>query len=479
MAVKGGMSPGLKVTMPNLNAPNLFKGLTQRQIYNQYYKPYAGVAGGEAVRRAAQRAMRDAPRQLTPPTTLPPTTQTGAGAAGTGGTVDIGAGTPGTGATGTAGATGTPGTPGTTEATPPTAPTPPTPPPEEPAPWEDASYWETPTTAEDTSTPLIGTDEFERAKRLIADLDQWKSGVQLPTKEEIQQLYQQAYDQQMQNLGYGMEERQLRAQKQREQYLADRGIALGSEAYRGEQQALAEQRAAEAAGLRAQAAQFAEARASGEAQRAQGAAQTALAQQQLIQQNLNTLLGLGTSERQLTSNEMLERARQATNLKVVRAQLGQDDRQFLKKLGLDERTLASNIEAEANRLGLAKEELAARIASEARTAKLNEKKFRREIVQWNKQFKLFSNREMVELDQMIKNGETTRAANMINAQANAASAGAASSNAQLAWRNTDLGYLQDRVFSIAQAQNAVLEKFPGLRTNEFRPAETGSTVTFG
>jgi hypothetical protein len=71
-------------------------------------------------------------------------------------------------------------------------------------------------------------------------------------------MFQQRYEQELGDITVGAAERQAREQRQREQYLADRGISPDSQAYRGEQQALAESRALEAAQARSQARQFAE-----------------------------------------------------------------------------------------------------------------------------------------------------------------------------------------------------------------------------
>jgi hypothetical protein len=83
-------------------------------------------------------------------------------------------------------------------------------------------------------------------------------GYRLPTQQELAQMFQQRYEQELGDITVGAAERQAREQQQREQYLADRGISPDSQAYRGEQQALAESRALEAAQARQQARQFAE-----------------------------------------------------------------------------------------------------------------------------------------------------------------------------------------------------------------------------
>lgn len=100
--------------------------------------------------------------------------------------------------------------------------------------------------------PFAQTPTAEQTQQALT------GGYRLPTQQELAQMFQQRYEQELGDITVGAAERQAREQQQREQYLADRGISPDSQAYRGEQQALAESRALEAAQARQQARQFAE-----------------------------------------------------------------------------------------------------------------------------------------------------------------------------------------------------------------------------
>jgi len=338
---------------------------------------------------------------------------------------------------------------------------------------------------EDTSIPLIGKDEYQEAVKLMGDLANWRTNIKMPTREEMQALYDQAFQQQLSNLGYGVEERQARQQKAREQYLADRGIALGSEAYRGEQLSLAEQRAAEAAGLRAQAAQFAEARAAGEAQRAQAAGQLTLqeetARQQNMRERLASILGLGSQERQLSSTEQTERLRIGSNLKIARENIESSNLQFMQRLGLDEKTLAANMDVKAQELGIAREELAFRINESARNAKVQEQQFLKEFNQKVREFKFMSNLEAKKVTELIRSNKIQEAIARINAEANRMSAGAAGTSAQANLMQSQYAWAADRAYAVGQANIRVVQeaqaagvKLPGVGG----ALETGSTLGF-
>lgn len=83
-------------------------------------------------------------------------------------------------------------------------------------------------------------------------------GYRLPTQEELTQMFQKRYEQELADITFGAGERQARERASREQQLANMGISIDSEAYRNEQRALAESQALEAAQARQQARQFAE-----------------------------------------------------------------------------------------------------------------------------------------------------------------------------------------------------------------------------
>ena len=146
-----------------------------------------------------------------------------------------------------------------------------------------APYTQTPT-AEQTQQALTG-------------------GYRLPTQQELAQMFQQRYEQELGDITVGAAERQAREQQQREQYLADRGISPDSQAYRGEQQALAESRALEAAQARQQARQFAEGATTAEFNRVLQAVGAAQEERKI-----------GTAERQWQKTYNLEQKRILSNI---------------------------------------------------------------------------------------------------------------------------------------------------------------------
>lgn len=106
-------------------------------------------------------------------------------------------------------------------------------------------------------------------------------GYRLPTQQELADMFQQRYEQEYADITMGAEQRQSREQAAREQMLADRGISIDSQAYRNEQQALAESRALEAAQARSQARQFAEGAVTSEFNRTLGAVGAAQEQRKI------------------------------------------------------------------------------------------------------------------------------------------------------------------------------------------------------
>lgn len=123
-------------------------------------------------------------------------------------------------------------------------------------------------------------------------------GYRLPTQEEMQGMFQKRYEQELADITMGAGERQAREQAAREQMLADRGISIDSQAYRNEQQALAESRALEAAQARSQARQFAEGATAAEFNRRLQAIGAAQEERKI-----------GTAERQWQKTYNLERKR--------------------------------------------------------------------------------------------------------------------------------------------------------------------------
>jgi hypothetical protein len=140
--------------------------------------------------------------------------------------------------------------------------------------------------------PIAQTPTPEQAQQALT------GGYRLPTQQELAAMFQQRYEQELGDITVGAAERQAREQRQREQYLADRGISPDSQAYRGEQQALAESRALEAAQVRSQARQFAEGATTAEFNRTLQAVGAAQEERKI-----------GTAERQWEKTYKLEQKR--------------------------------------------------------------------------------------------------------------------------------------------------------------------------
>jgi hypothetical protein len=351
--------------------------------------------------------------------------------------------------------------------------------------FNNQEYWAEEPYQYDTEIPLINPEDAADAVTRLQNLQNLKTTINLPTNEELQRLYQQTYEQQLADLGYGVEDRQARERRQREQYLADRGIAFGSEAYRGEQQALAEQRAAEAAALRAQASQMAEQRTTNEFNRAQQAAQQELLTQQAFREDemnrINTLIGVGKGERELSSAEKMQRAQLGANLKIARANIGSSTFQFMKQLGLSEKELAFKMDEAAKNRAMTKEQFAKTLKLDVDKFKEQQRMNRQEILQWNQQFKLFSKREAIELDQMVKKNETDAAIGMINAKANEISAGAAAGNVALQQQLNDLDYLQNKIRAQGAGLADILDAYPDINFTGLgaERRKGGSTFSIG
>lgn len=127
------------------------------------------------------------------------------------------------------------------------------------APSSSASTTKTPPplTAPPGVTTTIGTNTFGTPEQQQAALAGYQ-GYRLPTQEELGKMFNERFQQEYADITTGSAERQAREAASREQQLANMGISIDSEAYRGEQRALAESRALEAAQARSQARQFAQ-----------------------------------------------------------------------------------------------------------------------------------------------------------------------------------------------------------------------------
>lgn len=128
-----------------------------------------------------------------------------------------------------------------------------------------------------TTQPPVTTMTPEQQQAALSGYQ----GYRLPTQEELSQMFQKRYEQELADITFGAGERQARERASREQQLANMGISIDSESYRAEQRALAESQALEAAQARQQARQFAEGAIGAEFNRATQAQQLGFEQQRL------------------------------------------------------------------------------------------------------------------------------------------------------------------------------------------------------
>lgn len=199
----------------------------------------------------------------------------------------------------------------------------------------------------DVGSGLISEEMWREVLNNLSKQGQWNSNIRMPTQQELADLYAKNYEQQLADLSYGVEGKQQKIQKSREQQLADRGISLDSQAYRNEQANLAEQRATEDALLRTQARAFAQEQANAEFDRALKGSQMemdkARLEQDLKYRGVEALSPLAMSEAQLKNNRWLAKFDAKTQGAFLKANLDQNESQFIRGLNQDQQQWLGNI----------------------------------------------------------------------------------------------------------------------------------------
>ena len=180
----------------------------------------------------------------------------------------------------------------------------------------------------------------------------------LPTQEALGQLFQQKYQQELSDLGVGVEERQQREQARLAQDLINRGISPDSEAFASAQRGIAEARATEAAQMRQQARAFAEQGVQNEYNRALAASQEQRAAFETAQgaryKGIEALSPLVQAQAQLEQNKWATKynadvQKQLTSMNLASdekkffANLGQQDRQFFETIIREDRKYATDV----------------------------------------------------------------------------------------------------------------------------------------
>lgn len=199
----------------------------------------------------------------------------------------------------------------------------------------------------DVGSGLISEEMWREVLNNLSKQGQWNSDIRMPTQQELADLYAKNYEQQLADLSYGVEGKQQKIQKSREQQLADRGISLDSQAYRNEQANLAEQRATEDALLRTQARAFAQEQANAEFDRALKGSQMemdkARLEQDLKYRGVEALSPLAMSEAQLKNNRWLAKFDAKTQGAFLKANLDQNESQFIRGLNQDQQQWLGDI----------------------------------------------------------------------------------------------------------------------------------------
>lgn len=227
-----------------------------------------------------------------------------------------------------------------------------------------------PTSVEDYLSGLGGMTPEQAPSSQLIDPEIWKQilgnlqaplpelpTTNLPTQEALGQLFQQKYEQQLADLGVGVEERQQREQARLAQDLINRGISPDSEAFASAQRGIAEARATEAAQMRQQARAFAEQGVQNEYNRALAASQEQRAAFETAQgaryKGIEALSPLVQAQAQLEQNRWATKynadvQRQLTSMNLASdekkffANLGQQDRQFFETIIREDRRFAAD-----------------------------------------------------------------------------------------------------------------------------------------
>jgi len=263
-------------------------------------------------------------------------------------------------------------------------------------------------------------------------------------------LYNKAYQEQLAGLSVGVDEKQLQQQKQREQYLADRGISLDSQAYRNEQASLAEMQAQEDAQLRSQASQFAQQRADSEFNRSlQSSAlemDRARLEQDLKYRGLEALTPLATAQAQMGENRWLANFNAKTQERLQGMQLDQADKQFLASLNQSDRQFFETM-AENKALRLQNNDLANKeIKIELGKLKLQKKDIalkQKQTYESIRSSKAMTQLQKEQLAELVRSNKVQEALDTIKVQI--AKAGTVK-------EKEDLKALQDRIVAVGDAQ---------------------------
>lgn len=210
----------------------------------------------------------------------------------------------------------------------------------------------------------------------------------LPTQEEIGQLFQQRYQQELADLTAGTEERQRKEQLRREQDLINRGISPDSEAYRAEQRALAESRGLEAAQARQQARAFAEQSTTAEYNRALAAAQEQRAAYETAMggrfKGLESVAPLIQTQAQLRQNRWASKFEAGVQKDLTAMNLASDEKKYFAGLNQNDRQFWQTMLLERDKIAIDKQQ--------------SDRIFKESVRQFNEQQKITNKKILADIE---------------------------------------------------------------------------------
>jgi hypothetical protein len=207
----------------------------------------------------------------------------------------------------------------------------------------------------------------------------------MPSKDELRAMFSEVLGEEIKNLRQsgGVDAKQLQQRRAREQYLADRGISFDSNAYRTDQSNTEQAIAAEDAGIRSQANNFAVAKVNDEFKRAldsatyeldstvrpfEAAGAIKVADKQIESGEKQTKAKIisdnATTKGTIDSNEAIAKAGFKVELTKEQWKTISGNLQFLSNQGFQLTELAANVDKWAADRGLTKETFYAQLSSD-------------------------------------------------------------------------------------------------------------------
>jgi hypothetical protein len=324
-------------------------------------------------------------------------------------------------------------------------------------------------------------DVVAKFSNYVANGGQYK----MPSKDELRAMFSEALAEEIKNLRQagGVDAKQLQQRRAREQYLADRGISFDSNAYRTDQSNTEQAIAAEDAGIRSQANNFAVAKVNDEFKRALDSANYEL---DSVVRPFESAGAIKVADKQLESGEKKTKAQiisdQATTKgtidsqeAIAKAGLKVDltkeqwrtisgNLQFLSSQGFNLKELSANVDKWAADRGLTKETFYAQLNSDTEKWKEDFKVRRKATFAAIDNAKDMTALEKSKLKEMIRSNRATEAIQM------------------LAVRKSGGGKSPDDIYNAVMAEGTAKAELAKLYPELYGPKKEGSggiSVGFG